>query len=274
MLDVIYPIIGVQTSLPFYLTGIGTCNPEYGVRRDSGLISHLFLFTTEGQGFLTVGGNTYIQKESSLFYIAPGVPHEYRPNEGGWVTNWIVFKGEHADELLTKIGFSNFEYSSDTDMSVYFNIFKKILSVANEPLKGAEKSSVLLYEFIITAAAMLLGSTREKTGMGSVIKPALVHINEHYTEDITLDFLAKISGVSLQHFCRVFKEKTGMRPMEYLAKKRIAEAKLLLLNTGESIGYISAAVGYDDQNYFGMVFKKYEGITPSDYRKQRGLVMI
>ena len=80
--------------------------------------------------------------------------------------------------------------------------------------------------------------------------------------------------MSVQHFCRVFKAKTGMRPMEYLAKKRIAEAKLLLLNTGESIGYIAASVGYSDQNYFGMVFKKYEGITPSEYRKQRGLMIL
>ncbi len=62
--------------------------------------------------------------------------------------------------------------------------------------------------------------------------------------------------------------------MEYLAKKRISEAKILLINTGESIGYVSSAVGYGDQNYFGMVFKKYEGITPSDYRKQRGLIII
>mgnify|MGYP001057370951 CR=1 FL=1 len=274
MSDVIYPIIGIQTSLPFYLTGIGTCNPEFGIKREKGLISHLFLFTTEGQGILNVGGNSYLQKEGDMFYLAPGVHHEYRPNSSGWVTNWILFKGEKAEDLLKRMGFSDFEHCANTDTSVYLNIFRKILSVAKDPLKGGEKSSVLLYEFILTAADLLLASTKEKPGMGSVIEPAIVHMNEHYTENINLNLLARISGVSLQHFCRVFKAKTGMRPMEYLAKKRIAEAKTLLLNSGESIGYVSAAVGYDDQNYFGMVFKKYEGITPSDYRKQRGLVII
>jgi AraC-like DNA-binding protein len=274
MTNVIYPIIGIQTSLPFYLTGIGTCDPEYGIKRENGLFSHLFLFTSEGQGLLTVKGNSYIQKEGSMFYLAPGVPHEYWPNRSGWITNWIVFKGDSSNELLSKIGFSDFEYSADTNMLIYRNIFKRILSIAKEPLKGAEKSSILLYEFILTAADMLLCSTKEKYGMSSVIEPAIIHINEHYTDDITLENLAKISGVSLQHFCRVFKTKTGMRPMEYLAKKRISEAKILLINTGESIGYVSSAVGYGDQNYFGMVFKKYEGITPSDYRKQRGLIII
>lgn len=270
MSDIIYPIIGTHTALPFYLSGIGTGDPEYGVKRENGLISHQFLFTTDGQGIVTVGKDSYPQRRGSIFYIAPGFPYEYHPVNGSWTTGWLAFKGCCIGDIMKVLGFSEFEHSAESDLSACHRIFRKLMSAAKEPVKGAEKTSVLLYEFIINAAEMLLTSSRERAGMGSVVDPAIIHINDNYADDITLEKLAGVSGVSVQHFCRVFKTKTGMRPMEYLAKKRLAEAKSMLLNTGESIGYIAASVGYNDQNYFGMVFKKYEGITPSDYRKQRG----
>lgn len=58
-----------------------------------------------------------------------------------------------------------------------------------------------------------------------------------------------------------------MRPLEYLAKKRISEAKAMLCNTDKSISLIGEETGYKDITYFGMVFKKYEGVSPSQYRK-------
>lgn len=274
MSDIIYPIIGTQTALPFYLSGIGISDPTYSVKRENGLISHQFMFTTDGQGVVTVGNNSYAQRRGSIFYIAPGIPSEHHPVMENWTTGWVAFKGACLNDIMKGIGFSYFEYSAESDLSSCYKIFKKIMSVAKEPVKGTEKASVLLYEFIIDAAEVLLTSSKEKAGLGSVVDPAIIHINDNYADDITLETLANVSGVSVQHFCRVFKAKTGMRPMEYLAKKRLAEAKTMLLNTRESIGSIASAVGYSDQNYFGMVFKKYEGITPSDYRKQRGVIMI
>ena len=63
------------------------------------------------------------------------------------------------------------------------------------------------------------------------------------------------------------KIETGMRPMEYLARKRLSVAKVLLFSTDNSITSIGKEVGYEDPTYFGIVFKKLEGISPSEYRK-------
>ena len=79
-----------------------------------------------------------------------------------------------------------------------------------------------------------------------------------------------MSGVTKQHFCRVFKEQMRMRPMEYLARQRVSVARSMLLATDKSIAQIGAEVGYENPTYFGMVFKKYEGITPTDCRKRHG----
>ena len=96
MTQAVYPVIGRQDRLPFYLTGIGISDPEYRVAREKGLVSHQFLFTSSGAGVLTVDDKKYILRAGSVFYIAPAKPHEYHPLAGEWVTNWLVFRGEHA----------------------------------------------------------------------------------------------------------------------------------------------------------------------------------
>ena len=60
-----------------------------------------------------------------------------------------------------------------------------------------------------------------------------------------------------------------MRPMEYISQKRIAKAKTLLTESVMAIGDIARAVGYSGLTYFGMVFRKYEGISPAAFRKKR-----
>ena len=107
----IYPILGKQKSLPFYLSGVGIADPEYHVVRESGLISHQLLYTRSGAGSLVVDGVHYPQKTGSLFYLAPGIPHEYFPLvEDQWSTCWVVFRGEYLTELLRKMGLERFAY--------------------------------------------------------------------------------------------------------------------------------------------------------------------
>ena len=110
MTQAVYPVIGRQDRLPFYLTGIGISDPEYRVAREKGLVSHQFLFTSSGAGVLTVDDKKYILRAGSVFYIAPAKPHEYHPLAGEWVTNWLVFRGQHAGELMAAMGFQGFAY--------------------------------------------------------------------------------------------------------------------------------------------------------------------
>lgn len=105
----------------------------------------------------------------------------------------------------------------------------------------------------------------------SVTEDAVRYINEHFSEDITLGALAALSNISEQHFCRLFKARFGLRPMEYVALRRISHAKSLLETTDESIARIGKLSGYPDPNYFGIVFRRYEGVSPSLYRKMHGI---
>ena len=64
-----------------------------------------------------------------------------------------------------------------------------------------------------------------------------------------------------------------MRPMEYIARVKISKAKSMLLDSDISVTQLSKSLGYAGPTYFGIVFKKYEGISPSEFRKNGGSVI-
>ena len=73
-------------------------------------------------------------------------------------------------------------------------------------------------------------------------------------------------NISPYYFSKLFKEEAGENFIEYLTKVRIAHAKELLRNPALSIKEICILSGYSDPNYFSRIFKKQEGVTPSEYR--------
>ena len=161
----IYPVLAAQTRLPFYLSGAGISDPEYHVVRPDGLVSCQILFTRSGSGVLRIDGREIPQTPGSLFFLTPGVPHEYFPDGGGmWKTAWVVFRGEYLRELVAGMGFSAWKAVSGVDLSGCERIFSRIMSVAADPLSGGERCSVLVYEGAFPAVRGFPGGRTDRPG--------------------------------------------------------------------------------------------------------------
>lgn len=100
----------------------------------------------------------------------------------------------------------------------------------------------------------------------STVALAQEYIKKNYSRDLTLDEVSKEVHVSPYYFSKLFKDETGENFVEYLAKVRIAQAKRMLMDSSISIKQICLTVGYGDPSYFSRIFKKYEGVTPSEFR--------
>jgi AraC-like DNA-binding protein len=98
----------------------------------------------------------------------------------------------------------------------------------------------------------------------------LKFIQEYIAKEIFVSELAKMSFTSKDHFSRVFKSITGMPPSEYIIKKRLEKAKLLLLTTNYPLSEIIQQTGFKTTPYFCRMFKKYTSFTPEQFRKNRG----
>lgn len=104
----------------------------------------------------------------------------------------------------------------------------------------------------------------------NLIDRAIKFIKENYHRDISLEDVAHHVYLSPCYFSRLFKQVQGENFIDYLTRVRLEVAKELLLRTDLSINEIAARVGYKDYRYFGQVFKKMEGITPTIFRKKIG----
>lgn len=100
----------------------------------------------------------------------------------------------------------------------------------------------------------------------AVQETILTFIKEHYMEDISLQDAAGIMNYSDAYFCKLFKHCFDKSFTTYLAEFRIEKAKELLADVTINIKEISDRVGYRDSNYFTKVFKRVEGMLPSEYR--------
>jgi len=100
-----------------------------------------------------------------------------------------------------------------------------------------------------------------------VFKNAINYMNNNLNNQLTVSDIALFSNVSEASLKRIFMKYTGISIHKYYIKLKIKVAMELLEN-GESIKTVSEKVGFDNQSYFSKVFRKENGMSPSNYRKQ------
>ena len=108
----------------------------------------------------------------------------------------------------------------------------------------------------------------KKTDLSNITTGEILHyIDDNYGNDLTLPGLAKKFGLSESGLSKKIKAFTNMTFKEYLTKTRIEAAKSLLISSEKSITEIAVLCGYNSSNFFGDVFKKNMGMSPSSYKK-------
>lgn len=270
----IYPVIndevGHEGALPLHIYGMGVNKCERHVKREEGYSYAQVIYCTEGDGTLIVEGQTYLIGEGMGFYIPAGVPHEYYPNdEDDWSTSWLVVDGSAVEDTFRGIGFSGPRVVKIGNLARIDKTFHDMYyCLSRDTYFGGMLAAAQVYSFILEFYRYSLDNGRHGYyDMDAPLTRVLNYIDTHYADTLTLEILCKNSGISPQHLCRLFRKKLNIRPMEYIAKKRIQEAKALLVNTPKSVADISTLVGYHNCNYFCITFKKVEGISPTEYRK-------
>jgi AraC family transcriptional regulator len=101
-----------------------------------------------------------------------------------------------------------------------------------------------------------------------VLRRAIERLRSDSDADVSLAALASDSGLSRFHFCRAFRESTGLSPHNWLRRYRLEQAMIMLRDPNNSVAQIAAALGYSSQTAFGAAFRKLTGDTPSDWRRR------
>ena len=251
-----YPIIARESRLPIYLFSIGMHDCQPLVRRGTEYSYPQIFYCTKGRGVLRVDG-TETQIDAGMgFFIPASYPHEYFPACDVWDNHWLIPGGHACGRLLEEMGFDRPRvFSLDSTQRL-------------DRVYGNMRASGYLYDFLIE-----LDRAVSHTGTSADADPAVMKcidlIDREYARRITMEDLCAVTGLSKQHICRLFRNALGTRPMEYAAKRRIQAAKELLSETALTTEEIAVKVGFGSSSYFCKLFRRYEGITPSQFRDVR-----
>lgn len=144
----------------------------------------------------------------------------------------------------------------------------------DELFSGKPNSEESCHYFLQSLLIMVLRLIKDTAVMGSDTEESPIlgerirsYINDHYNEDISLQTIADALNISPYYLSHVFKQTTGYSPVQYICRRRVGEAQTLLISTKIPITQIAAMVGYGNPSHFNVIFAKYIGMSPREYRK-------
>ncbi|MNI15822.1 HTH-type transcriptional regulator YesS [compost metagenome] len=114
------------------------------------------------------------------------------------------------------------------------------------------------------------GKLEQSSNYSLHVRKVIDYINRHYADNVSLSSVAEHFGLSSSYLSRLVRAEAGVNFVDLLTKARIEAAKRLLKNPKYKVNEVSEKVGYKEYAYFYQVFKKFEGVSPKDY-KNKGL---
>lgn len=100
------------------------------------------------------------------------------------------------------------------------------------------------------------------------MKRVLEYVHSHISDSINIEQLADVACITKPYFIRLFKHEFGFPPVQYINRKKVERAQLLLFTTDKAVKEVAFILGFSDQNYFIRLFRKLTGVTPQEYRKR------
>ncbi|RPF47255.1 two-component system response regulator YesN [Hydrogenoanaerobacterium saccharovorans] len=183
------------------------------------------------------------------------------------ITSALIFKDNilsKAKEQIYRLIILTIQEIKDSIPS--FQIEDGLSNLSMNNIMTITDGKELKYYFKMTINNLAwLVNQQKNAGTSAIIQQALTYIETSYNKDIFLDDIADSLGITPFYLSKIIKKQTGKNFTDLVAEKRISKAKELL-TVSKSIKEITYEIGFNSQNYFTKIFKKYVGVTPSEYK--------
>lgn len=235
------------------------------------------LYIASGKGYFYFKGSkepTVVTKGNMVLFRPkePQVYYYYAVDKTE--VYWVHFTGWKVEEYLERYELPKEENVFFTGVSPdYPWIYNQIIRELQLQRENYEDMiRLFLRHIFLTINRYIKEGKQTKNDTINDIERAVHYFNENYSKPISIEQYASEHLMSVNWFIHNFKNVMKVPPMQYIVSLRIAAAKGYLENSNKNITEIANTIGYDNALYFSRLFRKYTGVTPSEYRKRSKII--
>ncbi len=204
----------------------------------------------------------------SLFLVPPNANMQFRCRNTCRII-WLHFNLFIHYQINIFSSYSWTFVNSDTNKMFYKKSMFELLELIDRNDRGSRlRAQGILLELL----SSFLVQDADQTNIADIeklekFKAVLNYIDKKYSEKLSLKKIARIAGYEKTYFSSLFKKLFSVSPMQYIIRKRVDKAKMLLRNTNNKLSSISEETGFNDAFHLSKTFKRLTGKPPCEFRK-------
>ena len=233
----------------------------------------LYIAAGKGEFYFKGSKEPTIVTKGNMILFRPGEPQVYYYYAVDKTeVYWVHFTGWKVEEYLERYELPHDENVFYTGVSPdYPWIYNQMIrELQLQRVNHEDMISLYMHHIFITINRYIKELRETKNDTINDIERAAHYFKDNYNKQISIEQYAAEHLMSVNWFIHSFKSVMKISPMQYIISLRIAMAKGYLENSTKNIAEISNEVGYENALYFSRLFRKYTGMTPTEYRKKRG----
>ena len=231
----------------------------------------LYIAAGKGEFYFKGSKEPTIVTKGNMILFRPGEPQVYYYYAiDKTEVYWVHFTGWKVEEYLER-------YELPKDENVFYTgvspdypwIYNQMIrELQIQRVNHEDMISLYMHHIFITINRYIKEGRETKNDTINDIERAAHYFKDNYNKPISVEQYAAEHLMSVNWFIHSFKSVMKMSPMQYIISLRIAMAKGYLENSTKNISEISNEIGYENALYFSRLFRKYVGMTPTQYRKK------
>ena len=211
--------------------------------------------------------------KGSLVLFHPDVPQYYRPTDGAaWDVCWAVFRARshwaaYLDWPGPAKGMGVLDIAETEAKRKIHDALLACHASAWAPLPAADDLAMAYLELaVVLAHDQWLSRALREVGVPHAVRRVAQYVATHLTDPLSVDELARVSGLSAPQLTRLMRRSLGQSPREFIEQQRMERAASLLRWTPRRVEDVADEVGYGCPDYFSRRFARHFGEPPSTYR--------
>lgn len=260
-----------ETGLVTVSVGCERCLPDYVVERETFDLQALE-FVAEGQGRLTLGGETMDLRPGAIFSYGPGVAHRIENHSRHPMLKYFLdVGGPQAESLFPQPSSREGRMIQMGDLGEMVEMFEMILKQASRNSGQVQKVCSLLVEALLLRVREEASrpQTRDPRARATYERVRR-HLQEHYLNLKSIQQLARETHLDMAYLSRLFRRFHGSSPYQHLTQLKMSHAASLLLHSGMLVKEVADALGFPDAFQFSKCFKRIHGISPDQFMRRPG----